>query len=62
MKKIIIGCILTIVCFSGCSKNDGVANVVGPVNEYNPDVKSKTAIKAYGEVRKEVRDKQGTDK
>ena len=64
MKKVLI--LVTLVIFSGCSKFDNVATVAGVVNNLNPDIKSREALKTYGKVRKEVRDaqeakKQGVD-
>ena len=57
MKKILLTA-AAVLLFAGCSKFDGLVGVAGAINNYNPDKKSREALKAYGSVRKEVRSAQ----
>ena len=54
--------ILTALVFNGCSKYDGVVAAASVVNKYNPDLASKEALNAYGNVRKVVRAEQDAKK
>lgn len=50
--------IIAMFMFTGCASLDGMATVVGAVNEVNLDTNSRFIISTYGEIREKVRDVQ----